>query len=127
MTPWPYTSRRQPPRAVLPLAEGVDLRTRRMVGADGVRHDVCYIGTLARLLGRSTATVRRWERLGILPATPFEEPVNGGPARRLYPVQWIVGVLRIAEAEGLAARRPACIAATNFTARTQQLHRELFG
>jgi hypothetical protein len=98
-----------------------------MVDAGGVRHEVCYVGPFASRLGKSAATVRRWERLGILPESPFEQRIRRGPGRRLYTLPWVEGIVAIAESEGLAGRKPACIDATNFTARARELHRELFG
>ncbi len=71
--------------------------------------------------------IRRWERQGVLPPTPFKQRVRRGPSRRLYPTAWIEGVVAIAEEEGLIGRKPACLARTGFTARAQELHRRLFG
>jgi len=90
--------------------------------------DVCTIGELARALGKSTATIRRWERSGWLPKSPYWQRVKGGRGpRRLYPVGWVVALVTIAEAEGLANRKPACIERTNFTALARESYRELFG
>jgi hypothetical protein len=86
-----------------------------------------YIGELAARLGKSSHTIRRWEREGVLPATPFEQRVRRRPARRLYPTTWIDGVVAIAEDEDLIGRKPACMKSTNFTARARELHRRLFG
>ena len=86
-----------------------------------------YIGELAARLGKSSHTIRRWEREGVLPPTPAEQRVRRGPARRLYPPHWIDGVVAIAEDEDLIGCKPACLERTGFTARAQELHRVLFG
>jgi len=99
----------------------------RFRDARGRRFEVHYIGELAARLGKSSHTIRRWERQGILPPTPCEQPVRRGPARRLYPPAWIEGVVAIAEDEDLIGRKPACLERTCFTARAPELHRRLFG
>jgi len=128
-TPWPYTGPRPPPRplsaAPRPAAEG--RRPMRFRDAQGRRSEAYYIGELAARLGKSSHTIRRWEREGVLPATPFEQRVRRRPARRLYPTTWIDGVVAIAEDEDLIGRKPACLERTGFTARAQELHRRLFG
>jgi len=128
-TPWPYTGPRRPPRplsvATQPAAQG--RRPFRFRNAQGDLLEVYYIGELAARLGKSSHTIRRWEREGVLPATPFEQRVRRRPARRLYPLHWIEGVVAIAEDEGLVGRKPACMKNTHFTARARELHRRLFG
>ncbi len=99
----------------------------RFRDAQGRRFEVHYIGELAARLGKSSHTIRRWERQGILPPTRCEQPVRRRPARRLYPTAWIDGVVAIAEDEDLIGRKPACLENTGFTARAQELHRQLFG
>jgi len=99
----------------------------RFRDARGRRFEAHYIGELAARLGKSSHTIRRWERQGILPTAPFEQPLRRGPARGLYPPAWIEGVVAIAEDEDLIGRKPACLERTGLTARTQELHRRLFG
>jgi hypothetical protein len=89
--------------------------------------EVHYVGELAARLGRSSHTIRRWERLGALPSTPYVQGVRGGASRRLYPREWVEGVVAIASDEGLVGRKPACIERTAFTARTRELYHRLFG
>ncbi len=99
----------------------------RFRDAQGRRSEAYYIGELAARLGKSSHTIRRWEREGVLPATPFEQRVRRRPARRLYPTAWIDGVVALAEDEDLIGRKPSCLERTGFTTRAQELHRRLFG
>jgi len=81
-----------------------------------------YVGVLVARLGKSS-TIRRWERQGVLPPTPHEQPMRRGPAWPLYPPLWIEGVVAtIAEDEGLVGRRPAGMKNTHFTAQVRELH-----
>ncbi len=127
-TPWPYTGPRRPPRplsvATWPAAEG--RRPLPFWDADGRFFEAFYVGALAARLGKSSHTIRRWERQGVLPPPPHEQPLRRGAARRLYPPHWIDGVVAIAEDEGLVGRKPACMKNTHFTARARELHRRLF-
>ena len=128
-TPWPYTGPRRPPRplsvATRPAAQG--RRPFRFRDAQGNQIEAHYIGEFATPLGKSAATIRRWERQGVLPPTPFKQHVRRGRNRRLYPLPWIDGVVAIAQDENLIGRKPACMKNTNFTARARELHRRLFG
>jgi len=85
-----------------------------------------YIGELAARLQKSASTLRRWQRLGLLPPTPLLHDVKGGSPRRLYTQQMIDGIAEIAEEEGLIGRRPARMADTAFRARCHDLFWELF-
>lgn len=127
--PWPYNDPRRPPRplAVASRPTALGRRPMRFRNAHGGLVEVHYVGELAARLGKSSHTIRRWERLGHLPATPYEQRLRRGSARRLYPVDCIEGIVAIAEDEGLVGRKLACIENTRFTGRTQELHRRLFG
>lgn len=60
------------------------------------------IGALADALNRTPATVRTWERKGIIPPSPLRRPrqrVEG--QRRLYPAAFIEVSRHIAESEGV--------------------------
>lgn len=86
------------------------------------------LGDLARVLGRSPVTIRKWIRLGILPETPFKyttPDIRG--SRRLFTEGMIAGVLKIARAEGiLPLYAVANLKHTNFTPRVVDLYeREL--
>lgn len=128
-TPWPYSGARQSPRPVSrPQTELRDwaARPKRLRRRDGTVIEVYCIGALALALGKSSFTLRRWERLGHLPPTPLLQRVTGGPPRRLFTAAQIQGLVMIAEQEGLAGRKPACIAETHFTLRVTELYRNLF-
>ena len=121
----PKTAPKSLSGAPRPAAEGP--ASDALQGRAGLPVEAHYIGELAARLGKSSHTIRRWEREGVLPATPFEQRVRRRPARRLYPLHWIEGVVAIAEDEGLVGRKPACMKNTHFTARARELHRRLFG
>jgi len=60
------------------------------------------VGEFAAGLGRTSHTIRRWERQGVLPPTPSEQRLRRGPARHgtaALPAAWIEGVVAIAEDE----------------------------
>jgi len=75
---------------------------------------------------KSSFTIRRWERLGILPETPLVQRVAGGAPRRLFLREQVEGIVAIAEQERVAHRKPARIADTAFTARVEALYARLF-
>jgi len=85
-----------------------------------------YIGELAARLQKSASTLRRWQRLGLLPPTPLLHYVEGGSPRRVYTQQMIDGIAEIAEEEGLIGRRPARMVDTDFRARCHEFFWELF-
>jgi len=85
-----------------------------------------YVGELPERLQKSASTLRRWQRLGLLPPTPLLYPVKGGSPRRLYTQQMIDGIAEIAEEEGLIGRRPARMVDTDFRARCHEFFWELF-
>ena len=109
-TPWPFDSPRRGPSAVSQRhAEQPDwaANPKRMRRRDGTVIDVFGIGTLAAALGKSSFTIRRWERLGHLPPTPPIQNVSGGPPRWLFLTKQIQGIVAIAEQERVAHRKPA--------------------
>ena len=128
-TPWPYAAPRHSPS---PLSHGRPeqpdwaAHPKRMRRRDGTVVEVFGTGALAHALGKSSFTIRRWERLGILPETPLEQRVADGPPRRLFLREQIQGIVAIAEQERLAHRNPARIADTAFTARVERLYERLF-
>jgi hypothetical protein len=111
--------------ATRPAAQG--RRPLRFRNAQGDLLEAHYVGEFAAQLKKSAATIRRWERQGVLPPTPFRQRLRRGAARRLYSLPWVEGVVAIAEDEDLIGRKPACMKNTNFTARARELHRRLFG
>ena len=102
-------------------------RPFRFRDAQGNQIEAHYIGEIATQLEKRAATIRRWERQGVLPPTPFKQHVRRGPNPRVYPLPWIEGVVAIAKDEGLVGRKTACMKNTHFTARARELHRRLFG
>ena len=60
---------------------------------NGIKTKLYTIGSLASALGRSSATVRKWEISGILPKTPFKSSAG----RRLYTQEQIGAVVAVAE------------------------------
>lgn len=99
---------------------------KRMRRHDGTLVEVYAIGSLAAALGKSSYSIRRWERIGVLPETPLVQAVRGGPPRRLFLRDQIEALVVIAEQEGLAGRKPTQISKTEFTARAQALYQQLF-
>jgi len=79
-TPWPYTGPRRPPRplsvATRPAAQG--RRPIRFRNAQGDLFEAHYVGEFAAQLKKSAATIRRWERQGVLPPAPFEQRLRRG-------------------------------------------------
>ena len=72
----------------------------RALMIDGISVVVFPVGALARALGRSSYTVRRWEQMGLLPSTAFAD--RRGPVerqRRYYTPSMISAAERIAAEE----------------------------
>jgi DNA-binding transcriptional MerR regulator len=72
----------------------------RTLMVDGIPVIVFPVGALARALGRTSHTLRVWERYGVLPPTPFRD--DRGPIerqRRYYTFQMIAAAERIAAQE----------------------------
>lgn len=87
-----------------------------------VERSVYPIGELARALNRRPATMRKWEDLGIIPRAPIElTPGSPGGRRRLYTAEHIIGMVRIADEEGVLNPREHAIKDTQFVARVQEL------
>lgn len=90
---------------------------------DGSALNVYRIGDLARAVGRSPGTVRRWEATGVLPRCPYRTgPVNDVRAhRRAYPARYVEAVAEIAEEERIIGRKVANFRGTNFVKRVRAL------
>ena len=66
------------------------------------------IGELAAAVGRTTNTIRRWERTGLIPKAPLIlDPSTISARRRLYPVELIDELRQMAERERFGRRRPS--------------------
>lgn len=67
------------------------------------------IGALAEALGKSTVTIRRWIRAGVLPETKLKTaPIEGTPGnsrRRLWTRDQVESVLRIGTETNMVGRR----------------------
>ena len=98
-----------------------DARPLEMPGSAGLA--ISYpVRSMAAALGRSSATIRRLERAGVLPPAPFVERgvcVEGD--RRRYGREHIEAAIRVAEEEGVLTGKVASFAASRFPAR---IHRE---
>lgn len=84
------------------------------------------VGTLAMMLERKPPAIRKWERLGYIPESPYRSPArtkNG--QRRLYTREQIEGLVVIAREEGLTGDQNRNVSATSFPARAQKLFEEL--
>lgn len=128
-TPWPFDYPRQQPRPVAGSPEAAPAWARYgrwLCRTNGERIEVHPIRAMAEALGKSSFTIRRWERDGVLPPTPLVLGVSGGPPRRLYTTGQIAGVAELAAEEGVAHRKPCDIAATTFTPRVRLLYAEFF-
>ena len=84
-------AKRQPTRRPISVAVAV--------GSKSIVHNLFHIGVMAKELGRSSATLRMWESVGILPKTPF---IRAGRAKqeRLYTAEMICVVKKSVDARG---------------------------
>lgn len=95
---------------------------------NGVRVEFHYIAALAGAVGRTPATIRLWERQGVIPVAPYFKRISDGtlrPFRRLYPRAWIEAAERIANEEGIISHRPQAWATSEFSIRLGEAWREL--
>lgn len=91
---------------------------------DGELREFFGIGAVAKALGRSPITLRKWEAEGIIPPAGFRitgKTSNGN--RRLYTRAQVEGMVRIADEEGILEHegRGVHISTTKFTARVKEL------
>lgn len=92
--------------------------------ANGVEQEFFSIGQLGKALGnRSAVTVRKWERDGILPRTPYAKRGKDSRGdRRMYTRAMIEGLVKIAKEEGvLLPDKGKRLSETNFALKAQQL------
>ena len=58
--------------------------------------ELVTIGWVARAFGRTTSTIKYWERIGLFPRAPFRHHRNVPSAnRRLYPRQFVTALTEI--------------------------------
>lgn len=108
-------------------ASPVVLQGGREYQTPGGKVTLYNVGDLAVNLNRSPATVRRWERDGVLPKATYSKrgKDNKHGRRRLYSKEQISGLRRIAGEEGLLDNPKMPIARTKFTSKAVQLFKEL--
>lgn len=69
-----------------------------LIRIEGQVIEVVSIAGLARALGRSSQTIRRWERNGLIPRAPIWLPSDDIHAvRRLYPTSLVAQIAKITE------------------------------
>lgn len=84
---------------------------------NGIETEFFTIGAVAKALGKSSNTVREWERTGIIPKARFRTPsVDPKKTKRLYTRAQVEGIVVIAKEEGVTARKPVRIL-PSFTAK----------
>jgi len=71
--------------------------------ANGKEQEFFSIGQLGKALGnRSAVTLRKWEREGILPKSPYMKPSSDPRGRRrMYTRAMVEGLVKIAKEEGV--------------------------
>jgi hypothetical protein len=75
---------------------------------NGKMQTLCTVGELARALNRTTHTVRRWERSGLIPRAPLIlDPATACARRRLYPLELIEALRQLVQEERFGRRRPS--------------------
>lgn len=81
------------------------------------------IGDLARAVGRSPGTIRRWEAAGVLPRCPYRTGTVNDPRgqRRAYPATYAEAVAEIAEEERIIGRKIADFSKTKFVERVKAI------
>jgi hypothetical protein len=98
-----------------------DARPLEMPGSAGLATSY-PIRSMAAALGRTSATIRRLERAGVMPPAPY---VRRGVClegdRRRYGRAHIEAAVRVAEEEGVLAGKVSSFAASRFS---ELLHRE---
>lgn len=95
------------------------MKPQHTIKINGEELDLYPISTLAEALGRSSATVRKWEVAGIIPDCLFRGPMG----RRLYTEEQIRIIVECAEQSNV--RSGYSIANTNFTPRVVKRLEEL--
>lgn len=121
-----YPGSRQKRRAVAgPVDSWADLPHTDLL-LDGVSVRFYPVSVLAEKLERKPAAIRKWERLGYLPETPYRSPgrtKNG--QRRLYTREQIEGLVELARQQGLIGDDNRNVSATDFPALAVTLFKEL--
>ena len=95
------------------------MKAQHTVEVNGETLELYPISTLAEALGRTSATVRKWEVAGIIPDCLFRGPMG----RRLYTEEQIRVIVECAEKSNV--RTGYSIANTNFTPRVVEALKEV--
>ncbi|MFI2616699.1 hypothetical protein [Streptomyces sp. NPDC018584] len=100
----------------------------RVYRVSGELQEFFSIGHLSMALNRQPVTIRKWERLGVIPAPTFV--IRGKTERgnrRLYTRAQVEGMIRIAAEEGILHHEGEGIHISNtrFSERVVQLFKEL--
>lgn len=95
------------------------MKAQHTVTVNGETLELYPISTLAEALGRTSATVRKWEVAGIIPDCLFRGPMG----RRLYTEEQIRVIVECAEKSNV--RTGYSIANTNFTPRVVEALNEV--
>jgi hypothetical protein len=75
---------------------------------DGRLTTLGTVGELAAAVGRTSHTIRGWERQGLIPPPPLTvQPGQPCTRRRMYPVELIEAVQEVAKREDFGQRRPS--------------------
>lgn len=99
----------------------------KILKVGGVDTEFFTIGQLGQALGgRKPVTLRKWERLGIIPKPTFRKPSDDPRGqRRLYTRAQVEGMVKIAEEERVLRPHSRPITQTEFTKRVIALFKEL--
>jgi len=90
----------------------------REITIDGRRTVTYPVCAMAAVMGRTSATIRRWETVGILPPAPIVEPgVSWQGDRRLYRRAHIEAAERIGQEERIVNAKVAAFRRSLFPAR----------
>ena len=90
----------------------------REITIDGRRTVTYPVCAMAAVMGRTSATIRRWETVGILPPAPIVEPgVSWQGDRRLYRRAHIEAAERIGQEERIVDAKVAAFRRSLFPAR----------
>jgi hypothetical protein len=122
-------------REMRPWSEIAGQGSRRPWRAPGPRTDrakvrgneeaLVPIRILAGALGRTSQTIRAWERDHIFPPAPFRATgKDQAGERRLYPISYVERIVEIAEDEGILGGKVADFRRTRFSGRAWAVFHE---
>lgn len=121
-----YPGSKQKRRAVVGPRDTWDTLPGAEFTLRGKRVKFYGISVLAGKLERGSAAMRKWERLGYLPPTPYRTPgVAPNGQRRMYTREQIEGLVTIAKQEGLLGESIRNVSATDFTTKAFRLFKRL--